>query len=104
MTTPRPETLEREKDKLYITDAELYRWMGLPYSVAKPAIDRLEAEAGFPRRNKLFGNRRYKKAVEAWLDKYHGKLAESPRTDNVREFVPKRGPGPERINPQGSKL
>ena len=28
MTTPAPDTLEREKDKLYVTDAELIRRMG----------------------------------------------------------------------------
>jgi len=30
MTQPRPETIERERDKLYISDAELFRWLGVP--------------------------------------------------------------------------
>ncbi len=30
MTAPSPETLERERDRLYVTDAELIRRMGVP--------------------------------------------------------------------------
>jgi hypothetical protein len=30
MSKPAPETLEREKDKLYLTDAELIRRLGVP--------------------------------------------------------------------------
>lgn len=30
MTSPAAETLEREKDKLYLTDAELIRRIGVP--------------------------------------------------------------------------
>lgn len=35
MTQPGPETLEREKDKLYITDAELIHWLGVPAREAR---------------------------------------------------------------------
>jgi hypothetical protein len=66
MTTPRPETLEREKDKLYITDAELFRW------TLAPILPELENRQGFPRKSKLFGGRRYKPAVKAWLDRHNG--------------------------------
>ena len=30
MTAPHPATLDREKDKLYVTDAELIRRLGVP--------------------------------------------------------------------------
>jgi hypothetical protein len=72
MTTPAPATLEREKDKLYLTDAELFRKLGLPRSVIAPLIPTLETKQAFPRKSDLFGGRRYWPAVKAWLDKYHG--------------------------------
>jgi hypothetical protein len=37
MTAPAPETLEREK--LYVTDAELIRRMGVPKKIAREAIN-----------------------------------------------------------------
>lgn len=72
MTTPCPETLEREKDKLYLTDAELYRKLGVPRATAKPVIEILEKKNGFPRKEQLFGGRRYWPAVKAWLDRHNG--------------------------------
>lgn len=38
MTQPAPETIEREKDKLYVTDAEMSRWLGVPWPRLKPII------------------------------------------------------------------
>lgn len=35
MTTPAPETLDREKDKLYVTDAELIRRLGVPEKIGR---------------------------------------------------------------------
>ena len=78
MTLPRPETLEREKDKLYVTDAELYRKLGLPRAVIKPLIGVLETKHGFPRKQQLFGGRRYWPAVKQWLDKHHGINMDAP--------------------------
>ena len=72
MTQPAPETIEREKDKLWLTDAELYRWLGLPREVAQPVITQLEAKNGFPKKQKLWGDRRYKPAVRAYLDRLYG--------------------------------
>jgi hypothetical protein len=72
MTQPRPETIEREKDKLYITDAEMCRWLGVPWPTLRPILPELEARNGFPRKSALFGGRRYKPAVRAWLDRHHG--------------------------------
>lgn len=75
MTEPRPETLEREREKLYLTDAELFRRLGVPRQTAAPVIAELEAKCGFPARAKLWGNRRYWPAVKAWLDRHHGLLS-----------------------------
>ncbi len=72
MTTPRPETIEREKDKLYITDAELFRWLGVPRATLRPILIELENKHGFPKKQALFGGRRYKPTVKAWLDRYNG--------------------------------
>ena len=72
MTEPRPETLERERDKLYLTDAELYRRLGIPRSRIAPILPELESKHGFPHKSQLFGGRRYWPAVKQWLDKHHG--------------------------------
>jgi hypothetical protein len=72
MTMPMPETLEREKDKLYLTDAELIRRLGVPDKVIRPLLPSLESKWGFPPKSPLFGGRRYWPAVKAWLDKHNG--------------------------------
>lgn len=72
MTMPAPETLEREKDKLYLSDAELIRRIGVPEKVLRPMLPGLESKYGFPRKQPLFGGRRYWPAVKAWLDKHNG--------------------------------
>lgn len=72
MTTPSSETLEREKDKLFVTDAELIRRMGVPEKEARAAIAELESRHAFPRKQKLWGNRRYWPAVRAYLDNTYG--------------------------------
>lgn len=74
MTSPAPETLEREKDKLWVTDAELIRWLGVPDHVARAVIRELDEKpgSGFPKRQKLWGDRRYKPAVQAYFDRTYG--------------------------------
>jgi hypothetical protein len=42
MTMPAAHTLEREKDKLYLTDAELIRRLGVPEKVMRPMLPGLE--------------------------------------------------------------
>lgn len=79
MTMPHPETLEREKDKLYLSDAELIRRLGVPEKILRPILPELENKHGFPRRQALFGNRRYWPAVKAWLDKHNGLPVETIR-------------------------
>lgn len=72
MTAPCPETIEREKDKLYLTDAELIRRLGVPDRVFRGILPNLETKFGFPPKQPLFGGRRYWPAVKAWLDKHNG--------------------------------
>jgi hypothetical protein len=72
MTMPAPETLEREQDKLWITDAELIRRIGVPEKKAREALRMAEAKAGFPRKHKLWGDRRYWPAVKAYFDRLYG--------------------------------
>lgn len=72
MTTPSPDVIEREKEKLYLTDAELIRRLGVPEKIARAAIGQAESKGGFPAKQKLWGGRRYWPAVKAWLDKNNG--------------------------------
>lgn len=72
MTQPSAATLEREKDKLYLTDAELIRRLGVPAAKLRPILPSLEAKFGFPPKQPFFGDRRYWPAVKSWLDKHHG--------------------------------
>jgi hypothetical protein len=88
MTMPSPETLEREKDKLYLLDSELIRRLGVPDKVMRRMLPALETKYGFPRKQPFFGGRRYWPAVKAWLDKHNGLMIDPtdlPRRDrNVR--------------------
>jgi len=83
MTTPAADTLEREKDKLYLSDAELIRRLGVPEKVMRSMLPGLESKYGFPRKQALFGGRRYWPAVKSWLDKHNG-LSMDPSISNRR--------------------
>jgi len=73
MTLPAEKTLEREKDKLWVSDAELVRWMGVPEKQAYETLRMLDSKpSGFPRKQKLWGDRRYKPAVKDYFDKLYG--------------------------------
>jgi hypothetical protein len=41
MTQPTPATIEREKDKLYLTDAELIRRLGVPDRTFRSVVSRV---------------------------------------------------------------
>jgi hypothetical protein len=82
MTLPQPATLDREKDKLYVTDAELIRRLGVPEKVARQAIEMLDRNprtTGFPQKQALWGNRRYMPAVMDWLARTNANLGASER-------------------------
>lgn len=80
MSQPAADTLEREKEKLYLTDAELIRRLGVPDKVLRPMLPALENKFGFPRKQPLFGERRYWPAVKTWLDKHNGLTVEVPKS------------------------
>lgn len=68
MTEPRPETVEKEQTKLYLTDAELRRRLGIPDKAFRQVLPELERR-GFPKKQPLFGNRRYWPKVKEYLDR-----------------------------------
>lgn len=76
MTAPSPATREREKEKLFVTDAELIRILGIPRRRAVQVLQVLDANraSGFPQKQKLWGDRRYLPAVKAYLERKNGKL------------------------------
>lgn len=68
-------TLIKEQQKLFVTDAELIRRLGVPEEAARRTIRVLDAQrSGFPRKQKIWGDRRYWPAVEQWLAQTNGML------------------------------
>lgn len=61
-------------ETLWVTDAEMIRRMGVPEKIARDAIRALDAnpKLGFPRKNALWGKRRYWPAVKLYLDRSQG--------------------------------
>src|SRR5262245_20849395 len=95
MTQPAPATLEREKDKLYVTDAELIRRIGLPEKLGRTVLRTLvDKHQGFPKPQKMSGGRRYWPAVKAYFDKMNGMVpvdADRSATENrARSRLPRR--------------
>lgn len=78
MTTPAAETIESEGTKLYVTDAELIRRLGVPEKTAREALRELDRDprSGFPKKQKLWGDRRYWPAVRAYFDRHYGIMPE----------------------------
>lgn len=70
--TDATETLDRQT--LWVTDAEIVRRLGAPRDKARIAIRALDENprSGFPKKQKLWGDRRYWPAVEAFLDQHYG--------------------------------
>lgn len=72
MTTPAAPTLEREKDKLYVTDAELIRRIGVPEKEGRAMLQDLAKKPGFPPKQRYASDRRYWPAVKLYFDKLNG--------------------------------
>jgi hypothetical protein len=55
---------------LYVTDEELIDRLGVPEKIAREALQVLDhdARSGFPKKLKLWGDRRYWPAVREYLD------------------------------------
>lgn len=72
MTAPARKTLDRERGKLFLTDAELIRRLGVPERRARLIIRQFDEKTDFPKKQALWGGRRYWPAVKAWLDRHSG--------------------------------
>lgn len=60
-------------DGLWVTDAELIRRMEVPEKIARETLRMLDSKpTGFPRKQKLWGDRRYWPAVKAYFDAQYG--------------------------------
>jgi hypothetical protein len=73
-------------ETLYVTDAELIRRMGVPEKVMRPVLRHFDdkPQLGFPKKQALFGNRRYWPAVKAYLDRHSGlRLDAQPEKERV---------------------
>lgn len=74
-----------DRETLYVTDAELIRRAGVPEKIMRATLRKLDSNgaSGFPKKNELFGNRRYWPAVRAYLDRLHGvKMAVSQQGES----------------------
>lgn len=80
------DTIDHTRETLWITDAELIRRVGVPEKIARDAIKTLDntPRSDFPRKQKLYGDRRYWPAVKAYFDAMYGlkmDVSQSPRRD-----------------------
>lgn len=73
MSKPAAATIERERHKLWVTDAELIRLLGAPEKITRQLLAELDAkQPTFPKKQKLWGGRRYMPAVRAYFDRHYG--------------------------------
>lgn len=73
-----PRKRTKTRGGLFVTDTELIERLKVPARVARQALDALDADGrtGFPRKQALWGNRRYWPAVEKWLEAHSGLIVE----------------------------
>lgn len=62
-------TRDREQDKLYVTDAELIRRIGVPLKLGRRVLGQLDRFGGFPAKQEMWGWRRYWPHVQEWLER-----------------------------------
>jgi hypothetical protein len=63
---------------LWVTDAELIRRLGVPEKIARATIRMLDSKSSdFPKKQKLWGDRRYWPAVAGYFDYHYGFKARS---------------------------
>jgi hypothetical protein len=70
------QTHDRQKLSGFVTDAEMFRLLNIPQKDGAAAVVVLEKRGignlAFPRKDPLFGNRRYMPAVQLWFNKRYG--------------------------------
>ena len=66
------EAADQGESPLWVTDAELIRRSGVPEKIARATIRLLDRNpaSGFPKKQALWGNRRYWPAVKAYFERY----------------------------------
>lgn len=69
------------RETLWITDAELIRRSGVPEKKMRPVLRMLDSDprSGFPKKNKLYGERRYWPAIQAYWAKTNGLIPQDQR-------------------------
>lgn len=74
---------DARQETLFVTDAELIRRLGVPEKKARRVIQALDAKkAGFPQKQKLWGDRRYWPDVVNYLNSTCGlRMGVSRRRD-----------------------
>ena len=75
--------MTRRAPGLYVSDAELYELLGLEKRDGACAVQALEMDRSFPRKEALFGNKRYFPAVRAFLDRRYGLSMVAPSKPDV---------------------
>ena len=75
-----PEPQERRSTS-WVTDAELIRRSAVPEKIMREALHMFDADpkSGFPRKQKLYGDRRYWPAVELYWAKNNGLISPQDR-------------------------
>jgi hypothetical protein len=68
---PKHDRTEQPEVGLFVSDKELYRRLGVGPKTGMIAVRALEPH-GFPRKQPLFGKKRYWPAVRFFLDRYYG--------------------------------
>lgn len=82
---PKPKRAHRSPHGpgLFVTDLELVELFGVPEKELFQTLRKLDSNgSGFPKKQPLFGNRRYLPAVRAYLDKLYGVNMAAPQGEN----------------------
>lgn len=74
------DTATIERETLWVTDAELIRRMGVPERTARVALKAMDRNpaSGFPKKDKLWGDRRYWPSVKAYFERTQGPRMAAP--------------------------
>lgn len=75
-----------EVEHLYVSDDELRRRLGVGEDTLRVAIKQLEHN-GFPKKDPLFGKKRYWPAVQAFLDRRSGLSIKAPSVVDGQEKI-----------------
>lgn len=74
------DTPNETRETLWVTDAELIRRIGVPERIARETLRMLDKNPAsrFPKKDKLWGGRRYWPAVKAYFEQTQGPRMVAP--------------------------